>query len=312
MSFVLDRNSSLTYAAQVQRQAEAQLVAGRLHPGDRLPSVRQLARQLRISRTTAERIQETLCEASLAEVRPRSGAFVAAQQAEQVPSKQWAHEVYDFLTQTVDRARLLGLDTPRLAQLLGAIAHDASSRSDHPVCFPLVATRDTCDCMARCLTEHDPIRFVQLSATAATIEVPRRARYILSGYYMRKEARKIAEAVGSHVLYVRYNVELLARSMSISSDEHRYFVTRDADNAETTKVFLASAYPDIPVRRYTVLPVAEWLEKSDRTKSKDQVWATITAVDILRERLSRSQLRVLHPLLADDFIEELRSLALCG
>src|SRR5687768_13882753 len=130
MTFYLDRNSSLTYAAQVQCQTEAQLVAGRLHPGDRLPSVRQLARQLNISRTTAERIHETLCEATLAELRPRSGAYVAAPQADRVPSTQLAHEVYDFLTQTMDRARHLGIEASRLAQLLGMLAQDASCRSD--------------------------------------------------------------------------------------------------------------------------------------------------------------------------------------
>jgi len=312
MSFLLDRNSSLTYAAQVQRQAEAQLVAGRLHPGDRLPSVRQLARQLKISRTTAERIHETLCEAMLAEARPRSGTFVATQQADRMPSTKWAHDVYEFLTQTLARAQGLGLDAARFAQLVGALAQDASPRAGQPVCFPLVATRDTCECMARCFTEKDPIRFVQLSPTAPTIEVPRRARYVLSGYYSRREARKIAEALGSSLIYVRYNVNLLARSMAIPANEHRYFVTRDADNAETTRVFLASAYPEVPVQRYTVVPAAQWLETIRPTKPKGQIWVTVTAVDLLKDRVARSQLRVLHPLLAEDFIEELRSLALCA
>jgi DNA-binding transcriptional regulator YhcF (GntR family) len=77
MPFLLDRLNKLNYAGQIQRQALAQLVAGRLQPGDRLPSVRGLARDLHISRTTAERIQDVLCETLFAEIRPRSGAYVA-------------------------------------------------------------------------------------------------------------------------------------------------------------------------------------------------------------------------------------------
>ena len=71
MGFLLDRESNESYARQVVRQAAAQLVAGRLHPGDRLPSVRRLARELGISRSTSERIHEALCDSMLADVRPR-------------------------------------------------------------------------------------------------------------------------------------------------------------------------------------------------------------------------------------------------
>ena len=313
MSFRIDRNSSLTYASQIRHQAEAQLVAGRLTPGDRLPSVRQLARQLRISRTTAERIQQTLCEAMLVEMRPRSGAFVAVPQADQVEGTQWAHAVYEFLAQVVTRAEELGIHGPRLAQLVGALAQDPATRgAQEPVCFPLVATRDACECMSRCLDETLPIRLVHVSPTAPQIQIPRRSRYILSGYYLRKEARKIAEAMGSQVVYVRYNVKLLDRSMAIPPDEHRYFVTRDTDNAETTRVFLASAYPEVPAQRYRVMAVEEWLNDSAGMAAAGQVWATITAVDRLRDRVSRARLRRLHPILAEDFIEELRCLALCG
>lgn len=312
MSFLLDRKSTLTYAAQIQRQAEAQLVAGRLSPGARLPSVRQLARQLQISRTTAERINETLCEAMLAEIRPRSGAFVAAPQASRLPGTPWAHKVYDFLTQTLTHAEQLGIDPQRLAQLVGALSHDSASRTGQVKAFPLVTTRDACECMTRCLGDKLPIRFVHVSPTAPQVQVPRSCRYVLSGYYMRQEARKIAEALGSQLIYVRYNVNLLDRSMAIPSGEHRYFVTRDPDNAETTRVFLASAYPEVSIQRYTVVSAAEWLEDPAAASAKGQVWATITAVEQLKERVSRTRLRLLHPLLADDFIEELRRLALCG
>ena len=313
MSFLLDRKSTLTYAAQIQRQAEAQLVAGRLSPGARLPSVRQLARQLQISRTTAERINETLCQAMLAEIRPRSGAFVAAPQGARIPGTQWAHAVYDFLTQTITQAEQLGIDPQRLAQLVGALSHDTASRTGQMCAtFPLVATRDACECMARCLGDTVAIEFVHVSPTAPQVEVPRSSRYVLSGYYMREEARKIAEALGSQLIYVRYNVSLLDRSMAIPSTEHRYFVTRDADNAKTTRVFLASAYPEVPVQRYSVLPVDEWLNDEAAKTAKGQVWPTITAADRIKPHVSRARFRLLHPLLADDFVEELRCLALCG
>ena len=251
MSFLLDRQSRLTFAARVHQQAEAQLVAGRLNPGDRLPSVRQLARQPGISRTTAERIHATLCEATLAQSRPRSGAFAATRENEWSRQTEWARTVYDFLKMTVERARVLGLDAMRLSELVRVLGADnLSLPSEARAVFPVLLTRDAFECMERCLDPSFPAHLVHVSPTAPRVRVPRHSRFLLSGYYMREQARKIAEAVGCAVLYVRYNVKLLDESMAIPGSELRYIVTRDEDNASTTRAFLASAYPEVPPARY--------------------------------------------------------------
>jgi DNA-binding transcriptional regulator YhcF (GntR family) len=313
VSFSLDRGSRLTFAAQVQQQAEAQLVAGRLHPGDRLPSVRQLARQLGISRTTAERIHETLCEATLAQSRPRSGAFVATRETEWSKQTEWAHTVYDFLKTTVQRARELGLDAARLSELLRALGEENASPSHGTMAvFPVLVTRDAFECMERCLDRSFPGQLIHISPTAPHIRLPPRTRFVLSGYYMREQARKFAEALGCDVLYVRYNVRLLDESMSIPRNEHRYFVTRDEDNASMTRAFLASAYPEVPRSQYTVAALSAWLADGNAAEGLGQVWVTVTALDQIRAHVPPARLRLLHPLLAEDFVEGLRCLALCG
>lgn len=313
MAFHLDRGNRLSYAAQVQRQALAQLVAGRLHPGDRLPSVRQLARDLGISRTTAERIQDVLCETTFAEVRPRSGAFVAAPDGITSNRTPGLRVVYDFLIETMRQARQLGLDADRLAQLVAAFDEDA--RAHHrvkSVCFPIIATRDAFECMAACFDGTFPAQLHHLQPTAVASHFPAGARYVLSGYYLRGRARRIADAVNRPLLYVRYNVKLLDRSMAIRPGEFRYFITRDVDNAETTRDFLASAYPEIPTSQYSVCPVAEFLAAATNRELAGTFWATITAAPLLKGIVSASRLYVLHPILADDFIEELRCLSLLG
>ena len=315
MAFLLDRRNRLSYAAQVQRQALAHLVAGRLHPGDRLPSVRQLARNLGISRTTAERIQDVLCEAMLAEVRPRSGAFVASpdgmtHSAESVR----VQAIYDFLKQTMLRAEELGLTSTRLTQLLTALDEDAHEGTPAIATFPIIATRDAFDCMRACFDANFPAHIVHLPPNAAAPQFPASARFVITGYYLRGRGRKIAEAVQRPLLYVRYNVALIDRAMTrAAEDGFGFFVTRDADNAETTRGLLASAYPEIPSTRYTVLPVEDFLALNRRGEaSRGAVWPTITAAPLLRNAVSSDRLELIHPVLADDFIEELRCLALLG
>lgn len=311
MKFQLDRRSRLPYPAQVERQATAQLIAGRLHPGERLPSVRQLARELGVSRTTAERIHEALCDAMLVEVKPRSGVFAASPDTpDQAAGLAWAHTVYQLLADVARRGNELGLSPSRLARLLATLeSGGAEHEAQRPVDLPILATQDAFECMVACLPEHFPARLVHLPPSARPGSVSGRPRYILCGYYLRDRARLLADRTGSSVLHVRYNVTLLEAFMTIPAAEHRYLVTRDADNAETTRGMLASAYPEVPAQHYTVLPVEAWLEQAGPVGATE-VWMTPTAAAIVARRLPGTRVRVLHPMLADDFIEELRCLAL--
>lgn len=315
MKFLLDPGSRSTYPVQVVRQATAQVVAGRLHPGDRLPSVRQFARELGIARTTAERIHEALCDSMLAELRPCSGAFVAAPEGQGLEEIRAMRAVYEFLKETAHKARQLGLDAPRLVQLLGSLERRGrGGDASHQVYLPLVATRDFFECVERDLGADFPAHLLHVPPSGLSVEGDRRllrARYVLSSYYMRARAKKIAESLGRPLLYLRYNTELLDEWADIGPGEYRTLLTRDLNNADTIKVFLAHAYPEVPLERYRVLTVADWL-KAPSTASKDQVWVTITAQPFLQGRIPLAQVRVFHPLLAADFVDELRCLALLG
>jgi len=296
----------------VERQATAQIIAGRLHPGERLPSVRQLARELGVSRTTAERIHEALCDAMLVEVRPRSGVFAASPDAaDQAAGLGWAHAVYQLLEETAQRGLEMGLSPARLARLLSTL--DPRNDTDEPrpaAQLPILATRDAFECMVACLPAEFPARLVHLPPSMRPGTLVDRPRYILCGYYLRDRARLIAEATGSSVLHVRYNVTLFEAFMAIPPGEHRHLVTRDADNAETTRGMLASAYPEVPPQHYTVAPVESWLKDAAAVAGTSEVWVTPTAAKMIASRIASARIRVMHPALAEDFIEELRCLAM--
>jgi hypothetical protein len=87
-------------------------------------------------------------------------------------------------------------------------------------------------------------------------------------------------------------------------------VTRDADNAETTRGMLASAYPEVPPQNYTVAHVEEWLRDRGAVNGTSEVWVTPTAVSKITGQVAPARIRVMHPVLAEDFIEELRCLAM--
>ncbi|MEN9935018.1 MAG: hypothetical protein RLZZ387_1597 [Chloroflexota bacterium] len=65
-----------TLASRVADEIEARIVAGRLQPGERLPSERELAEQFGVSRTVIREAVRVLAAKSLLEVRSGSGTVV--------------------------------------------------------------------------------------------------------------------------------------------------------------------------------------------------------------------------------------------
>lgn len=72
----LEPASRVSLAATVADQLAARILEEHLVPGDRLPSERDLAVQLRVSRLVVRESLRTLAERGLIEVRPGVGAFV--------------------------------------------------------------------------------------------------------------------------------------------------------------------------------------------------------------------------------------------
>src|SRR6478736_5997957 len=68
--------------AQLERGIRAAIAAGRLKPGDRLPTVRQLAVELRINANTVAKVYAELERAGVLATQRGIGTFVLARAAE--------------------------------------------------------------------------------------------------------------------------------------------------------------------------------------------------------------------------------------
>ena len=82
MDIVLANSSSDPIYAQVVRQIRAYIVSGRLEPGDPLPSIRALAKDLQISVITTKRAYEELQREGFIDTVGGKGTFVANQSGE--------------------------------------------------------------------------------------------------------------------------------------------------------------------------------------------------------------------------------------
>lgn len=88
---------------QIRDGITAQIESGELRPGDRLPTVRQLAQDLGVAANTAARAYRELEQAGLIDTRGRSGTFVAGRGVDR--------EARAAAAAYVERVRALGLTT---------------------------------------------------------------------------------------------------------------------------------------------------------------------------------------------------------
>jgi len=74
----IDQNDRTPIYLQLERAIRAAIAAGRLVPGDQLPTVRQLAVDLRVNANTVARVYASLEHAGVLETRRGIGSFVTA------------------------------------------------------------------------------------------------------------------------------------------------------------------------------------------------------------------------------------------
>ena len=78
----IDPKSGVPFYRQIIDQVKAAIVTGSIEPGDRLPTVRQLAVNLSVNPNTVSRAYTELELTGLVEIQMGSGTFVGLQQVE--------------------------------------------------------------------------------------------------------------------------------------------------------------------------------------------------------------------------------------
>ena len=117
MEIYLSNSGQEPIYAQITRQIKEQILSGSLHAGDALPSIRLLAKELRISVITTKRAYEDLENAGFIITQPGRGSFVAAQNPALV-REEHLKKVEGSLQDAVDAARLGGIGYEELCEML--------------------------------------------------------------------------------------------------------------------------------------------------------------------------------------------------
>lgn len=119
--FSIDPRDKTPIYAQLERGLRAAIATSRLRPGDQLPTVRQLAVDLRINANTVARVYADLERAGVLETRRGVGSFISATPAQARPPREHERRLRAFVTRVLADAGAHGLSVDDV--IMGLRAH---------------------------------------------------------------------------------------------------------------------------------------------------------------------------------------------
>lgn len=120
MELYISNSSGVPIYAQITEQIRTKILTGELKEGDALPSIRLLAKELRISVITTKRAYEDLEQAGFINTLPGKGSFVAVQNPE-IHREEALRKVEEHLTEALEAARLGGIGPEEVRETLNLL-----------------------------------------------------------------------------------------------------------------------------------------------------------------------------------------------
>jgi GntR family transcriptional regulator len=116
----IDARDSTPIYAQIERALRAAIAAGRLKIGEQLPTVREMAVDLRVNANTVARVYADLERQGVLETRRGVGSFVSATPARARPPDEHQRRLRAFVTRVLADASAAGFTAHEVAAQLDA------------------------------------------------------------------------------------------------------------------------------------------------------------------------------------------------
>lgn len=120
MNIIISNSSGLPIYEQICRQIKGAIATGKLRPGEPLPSIRALARDLRISVITTKRAYNDLEQEGFIETITGKGSFVAAKDTEVIREGN-LRIAEEYLAKAAELAKKSGIPLKELVEVLELI-----------------------------------------------------------------------------------------------------------------------------------------------------------------------------------------------
>ena len=123
MKIIISNSSNLPIYEQISTQIKSMIMQGELKEGDALPSMRTLAKDLRISLITTKRSYEDLERDGFIKSFTGKGSFVAPSNMDLLREES-LKKIEAYLTNAIETAKTSGISNSELTKIFNIILED--------------------------------------------------------------------------------------------------------------------------------------------------------------------------------------------
>ncbi|HBC97420.1 MAG TPA: GntR family transcriptional regulator [Clostridium sp.] len=120
MNIIISNLSKDPIYEQIAKQIKDNIIKGNISEGDPLPSIRNLAKELKISVITTKRSYEELEREGFIETVPGKGSYVSSQNKELLKEKK-IKSIEDKLMEAIEESKIIGLTKKELKEILDVL-----------------------------------------------------------------------------------------------------------------------------------------------------------------------------------------------
>jgi GntR family transcriptional regulator len=117
MNIIISNISKDPIYEQITRQIKDNIIKEVLSEGELLPSIRNLAKELKISVITTKRAYEELEKEGFIETVPGKGSYVSSQNREFLREKK-IKSIEDKLIEAIEESKIIGLKKEQLKEMI--------------------------------------------------------------------------------------------------------------------------------------------------------------------------------------------------
>lgn len=120
LEIVLSLKGEIPIYEQIEKQIKDKILIGQLQPGDSIPSMRTLAKLLRVSVITVQKAYENLKREGLIESAVGRGTVVS-QVSQERKRKEKRKELEDHLKKAIEVSKVLQMDLEDLQEMVATL-----------------------------------------------------------------------------------------------------------------------------------------------------------------------------------------------
>lgn len=126
MRIIISNHSGIPIYEQIENQIKEMILTGKLKQGESLPSIRQLARDLRISVITTSRAYSELEQEGFISTMQGKGCFVMPQKSEMI-QEQYLRRIEKHLSDAIRDCRFAGIENDELMEMLKLLLEEETA-----------------------------------------------------------------------------------------------------------------------------------------------------------------------------------------